>query len=72
MSDKVYLVSSGTHSNYKIIAIFSTREKAEKIAKRFNANLPKQYTYVYKEDEARIEEYELDMSYAQLKRMMAL
>ncbi|MHA2064298.1 MAG: DUF7336 domain-containing protein, partial [Candidatus Thorarchaeota archaeon] len=39
MADKVYLVSSGYYSEYKIIGVFSTQEKAEAIVKRFNANL---------------------------------
>ena len=45
--DKVYVVTSGSYSDYRIECVFSTREKAEEYLQ-------------YHDDEYRIEEYALD------------
>ena len=45
--DKVYVVTSGSYSDYSIECVFSTREKAEEYLQ-------------YHDDEYRIEEYALD------------
>lgn len=48
----IYLVSAGSYSDYHIVAAFSTREMAEKIAKQENGRW----------DTCGVEEYELDAS----------
>ena len=45
--NKAYVVTSGSYSDYRIEAVFSTREKAEEYLQ-------------YNDDEYRVEEYELD------------
>lgn len=47
---KVYVVTSGVYSDYRINCVFATREAAEKYCA----------TWEYKYDEPRIEEYELE------------
>ena len=46
-SDKVYVVTSGSYSDYRIECVFSTREKAEEYLQ-------------YHDDEYRIEKYAID------------
>ena len=50
-SDKVYVVTSGSYSDYSIECVFSTREKAEEYLQ-------------YHDDEYRIEEFALDEEFA--------
>lgn len=53
---KVYLVSSGSDSDYAIIAVFSTLEKAKEYIAAINASTMSRYHELNDE----IEEYELD------------
>lgn len=53
MTDVVYVVTTGTYSDYEIRRIFSTREKAEEYA----CTLQRRASY---EPEAQIEEWEVD------------
>jgi len=48
---KVYVVTAGEYSDYRILAVFSDREKAESLVRFWNQ---------YETDDARIEEYVLD------------
>ena len=50
---KVYIVTAGNYSDYHIVAVFSTRKKAEEFLKR--------YEEVYPYIDVRIEEHPIDV-----------
>lgn len=55
MTRTIYAVSIGEYSDYRVKALFSTKDKAEKFAER------------YRQDDARVEEYELDPEWTTLE-----
>lgn len=46
----IWLVESGEYADYNIVGVYSTKEKANICAKRYN----KEYTTYYKEARARV------------------